>query len=121
MTYRSLRQGGVLTTQSVDQRENKLDDESEWTTVKFKQRYKNNNMQNQSYNDFQERNKQKSQNSSRFWQNDSLPKKHYWDGFDESGIEIWYIEFENGSRISNKYKDYVYLVKKYFPNDINIL
>jgi hypothetical protein len=46
------------------------------------------------------------------------PINHFWNGFDECGIEKWYIEMDNGNLISSKNSEYIYIVKKFFPNDI---
>lgn len=44
-----------------------------------------------------------------------IPIRHYWSGFDiNSGVEKWYIEFDNGNLISNDSKEYGDLVKKFF-------
>ena len=40
--------------------------------------------------------------------------KCYWNGFDEKGRERWYIEFSNGSIISNKDPNYDFWSKKFY-------
>lgn len=50
--------------------------------------------------------------------NKSIPVKHYWLGFTDTGTERWFIELDSGHLISNKESHYTHLVKKYFPSDI---
>jgi hypothetical protein len=42
------------------------------------------------------------------------PLKCYWNGFDENGKERWFIEFTNGSIISNKDSTYNFWSKRVY-------
>lgn len=46
------------------------------------------------------------------------PIKCYWNGFDENGKERWFIEFTNGSIISNKDSTYNFWSKRYYSSII---
>lgn len=46
------------------------------------------------------------------------PINHFWNGFDDNNQELWYIQMEDGTLISNKHSSYFSLVKKYFPNSL---
>jgi len=43
-----------------------------------------------------------------------MPLKCYWNGFDENGKERWYIEFTNGTIISNKDSTYNFWSKRFY-------
>lgn len=43
-----------------------------------------------------------------------IPLKCYWNGFDNDGNEKWYIEFTNGTIITNKDSSYNFWYRKYF-------
>lgn len=45
------------------------------------------------------------------------PIRHFWNGFDVSGSEKWFLELENGNYVSSSDTSYPFLVKKFFPND----
>jgi GH24 family phage-related lysozyme (muramidase) len=43
-----------------------------------------------------------------------IPIKKYWNGFNEFGKELWYIELNNGVIISDLNKEYDMWFKKYY-------
>lgn len=44
------------------------------------------------------------------------PKKFYWSGFDANGNELWYVEFTNGSILSDRDPSYAYWHRKFFAS-----
>ena len=44
------------------------------------------------------------------------PVKHYWNGFNKQGKEMWYIELNNGTLLSDSNKEYEFWSKRYYPN-----
>lgn len=47
-----------------------------------------------------------------------VPIRHYWCGFDTNGSEKWYIEFSDGTLMTNESEEYDELVKKYFTTKL---
>ncbi len=46
-----------------------------------------------------------------FFNND--PKKYYWNGFNSNGKERWYLEFENGTLITNNNLEFDYWLRRF--------
>jgi len=44
------------------------------------------------------------------------PVKNYWNGFEESGNERWYIELSDGRILTPRHEDYIRWSQKHFPN-----
>ena len=48
------------------------------------------------------------------WETRQYPTiKHEWDGFSETGEQLWYIQFSNGNRITNRDPKYFSLLKRH--------
>ena len=45
-----------------------------------------------------------------------IPVKHFWDGFNSLGSEIWFVEFANGNLISCNDDRYDGIIKRFFPD-----
>lgn len=52
------------------------------------------------------------------WRNRTFQRKainRYWNGFDDYGNEVWCVQLNDGSIVTNKHREYGYWSRKFFP------